>query len=118
MGEHKNLIIKLKLPELLVRSLDRVARRRGVRRSRLIASLLADWVEDYVENRFEMLMARSDRISLVDKLLGEIIPVSVIRGELYCEYCKSFTCGHTRYAKKIYARRGSSITWRLAERDL
>jgi len=111
MGESKNLIIKLKLPKLLVRSLDRVARRRGIRRGRLIASLLADWVEDYVEDRFEILAARSDRISLVDKLLGEMIPVSVIKGELYCEYCKSFTCGHTRYAKKIYARRRSSISW-------
>ena len=82
MGESKNLIIKLKLPKLLVRSLDRVARRRGIRRGRLIASLLADWVEDYVEDRFEILVARSDRIGLVDKLLGEMIPVSVIKGEL------------------------------------
>ncbi len=115
MSEPKNLIVKLKLPEPLIRKLDRIARRRGIRRGRLIASLLADWVEDYVDDRFEMLMARSDRISLVDKLLGKIVLVNVIRGELYCEHCKSFTCGHTRYAKKIYSRRGSSIAWKLAE---
>ncbi|MCD6313109.1 MAG: hypothetical protein J7L79_04800 [Thaumarchaeota archaeon] len=30
IGESKNLIIKLKLPKLLVRSLDRIARRRGL----------------------------------------------------------------------------------------
>ncbi|MEM0329594.1 MAG: hypothetical protein QXW02_04355 [Nitrososphaerota archaeon] len=107
----KRVIVKLKLPEPLVSSIDRIARRRGVKRGRMIASLIADWVEDYVGDRFEMFSVRSDRINVVDKLLGEIVPVSIIRGELYCEYCKSFTCGHTRYAKKIYARRGPSITW-------
>jgi hypothetical protein len=58
-----------------------------------------------------MLSARSDRINIVDKLVGEIVPVGVIRGELCCEYCKSFVRGHTRYAKKIYMRRGPPITW-------
>ncbi|MCS7132965.1 MAG: hypothetical protein NZ918_04540 [Aigarchaeota archaeon] len=98
--------IKLRLPSALVERLERVARRRGVRRGRLIASLLADWVEDYVGDRFEHFSTRDNRINVVDKFLGEIIPVSVMKGELYCEYCKSFTCGHTRYAKKIYARWG------------
>jgi len=97
--------IKLRLPSILVEKLERVARRRGVRRGRLIASLLADWIEDYIEDRFEPFSTRDNRINIVDKLLGEIIPVTIMKGELYCEYCKSFTCGHTRYAKKIYARK-------------
>ena len=102
--DSKSMIVKLRLPVNLVKSLERVARRRGVRRSRLVASVLADWVEDYVERRFEPFTIRRDRINIIDNILGKIIPVSIIRGELYCEYCKSFTCGHTRYAKKLYAK--------------
>ncbi len=108
-GESRYMIVKLKLPRSLVKNLDRVARKKGVRRNRLVASLLADWLEDYVEDRFESFSTRYNRINLIDRFLGEIIPVTVVKGELYCEYCKSFTCGHTRYAKKIYARRKSIL---------
>lgn len=103
-GDPEYVMIKLRLPSTLVERLERVARRRGVRRCRLIASLLADWVEEYVGDRFEHFSTRDNRINIVDKFLGEIVQVDIVKGELYCEYCKSFTCGHTRYAKKIYAR--------------
>jgi len=65
-----------------------------------------------------MFSAKSDRLNVVDKLLGEITPIDIIRGELYCEYCESFVCGHTRYAKKIYVRRGPLITWASVGNDL
>lgn len=103
-AEQKSVVVKLRLPVNLVKNLERVSRRRGVRRNRLVASLLADWLEDYVDDRFQLFTIRHDRINIVDKLLGEIVSVRLVRGELYCEYCKSFTCGHTRYAKKVYAR--------------
>ena len=105
----KSMTVKLRLPVNLVKSLEKIARRRGVRRSRLVASLLADWIEDYVEDRFEPFTIRRDRIIIVDNLLGEIIPVRIVKGELYCDYCKSFPCGHTRYAKKIYAKHRREI---------
>ncbi len=76
----KSMTVKLRLPVNLVKSLEKIARRRGVRRSRLVASLLADWIEDYVEDRFEPFTIRRDRIIIVDNLLGEIIPVRIVKG--------------------------------------
>ena len=115
MADSRYMTVKLRLPRNLVKSLDRVARRKGVKRSRFVASLLADWLEDYVEDRFERFSMRYDRINVIDKLLQEIVPVTIVKGELYCEYCKSFTCGHTRYAKKMYARRRSILDSLLEE---
>jgi len=107
--ESKRMLVKLKLPRKLVNKLDRIARERGIRRGRLIASLLADWVEYYVEDRFEPFSMRLDRMGIIDKLLGEIVVVRMIKGEPYCDYCKSFTCGHARYVKKLYSRKWKKI---------
>ena len=114
--ESEKMFAKLKLPRRLVDRLDRIARERGIRRSRLIASLLADWVEYYVEDRFEPFSMRLDRMGVIDKLLGEIVVVRIIRGEPYCDYCKSFTCGHARYVKKLYSRKRREIL--MEEADL
>ncbi|HDJ67017.1 MAG TPA: hypothetical protein ENF33_04845 [Nitrososphaeria archaeon] len=114
--EPKRMLVKLKLPRKLVNRLDRIARERGIRRSRLIASLLADWVEYYVEDRFEPFSMRLDRVGVIDKLLGEIVVVRMIRGEPYCDYCKSFICGHARYVKKLYSRKKRKIL--MDEADL
>ena len=53
---------------------------------------------------------------MIDKLLGKIVVVRIIRGEPYCDYCKSFTCGHARYVKKLYSRKRREIL--MEEADL
>ncbi len=47
--------------------------------------------------------------------MGEIV-VRIIRGEPYCDHCKSFTCGHARYVKKLYSRKRREIL--MEEADL
>ena len=34
-----------------------------------------------------------------------LVVVRIIRGEPYCDYCKSFTYGRARYVKKLYSRK-------------
>lgn len=102
--EHKCTTAKFRLPHSLVKSLDYVARRRGLRRNRLVASILADYVGEYLGNRFELFSVLRDRINILDKFLGEIVSVRLRYGELYCEYCRSYSCGHIRYAKRHRAR--------------
>jgi len=44
------------------------------------------------------------------------VVVRIIRGESYYDYCKSFTCGHARYVKKLYSRKRREIL--MEEADL
>jgi hypothetical protein len=46
----KHVIVKFRLPDPLVKSI----------RSRLIAFLIANWVEDYIGDMFETFSERSD----------------------------------------------------------
>ncbi|RLE78545.1 MAG: hypothetical protein DRJ51_09365 [Thermoprotei archaeon] len=45
-----------------------------------------------------------------------LVVVRIIRGESYYDYCKSFTCGHARYVKKLYSRKRREIL--MEEADL
>jgi len=105
--DSRYVILRVKLPRKLVTRFDKIVRRLGAKRGRILASLIADWIQDYVDERFQQFSMRYDVVNIIDRLLEEIVTVKVVRDELFCEYCKSFTCGHAKYARKIYIRKRS-----------
>jgi len=67
---------------------------------------LADSFRDYFgESSLSLFSIVRDRVNLADQLLGEIVSVRLLgAGELFCLFCRSFSCGHVRYAKRYLAK--------------
>jgi len=100
-------ILKIRAPAELVRLLDRVAYYKMIPRGRLIVAALADSFRDYFgeSGSLALFSINRDKVNLTDQLLGELIPVRLLgAGEMFCMFCKSFSCSHVRYAKRYLAK--------------
>jgi len=61
-------------------------------------------------------MSKSIHVAEPGTSVYDLMVVRIIRGEPYYDYCKSFTCGHARYVKKLYSRKRREIL--MEEADL
>ena len=108
-------VLKLRAPENLITLLDRVAYWRRVPRSRLALSILADGVRDFSPiDTLSIFSIVKGKINLSDQLLARLISVETHGGELFCTFCRSYSCSHVQRAKRflVTARRSifSSMT--------
>ena len=97
------------VPRPLVMALDRLSRRRGVSRSRLIISVLADYVVEFLPvRRFETIRRTEDKVIVADHLLQKIVKVR-LRPFIFCDYCRTQFCGHARYARRLILSKQTTL---------
>ena len=97
----------------------KIAKERGVSKNDLVESIILEWAYRNGYNKIEHFNFRGYTITLVDYLLNDVVNLVYEEPEqrLYCEYCKSYSCGHIWAAqrhkgiKKELKKRG----WVVAE---
>jgi len=93
--------------------LEKIAEERGVQKSKLVETIVLQWLYERGYVKIYHFNFRDNVISLWDTVLGRIVDLEYKPDKrmLFCNYCKAYVCGHILTAKNHPDIKPKIIKW-------